>query len=78
MNETEFKEALAAFATKSADELTMADELDEIGIDSISVFEFMIRIEDRVGEHATKIDDDLATVQDLFDHVQKAAALNNA
>lgn len=78
MNETAFKEALAAFATKSADELAMTDELDEIGVDSISVFELMIKIEDTVGEHATKIDDDMATVQDLYDHVQKVAELHNA
>lgn len=78
MNETEFKKALAAFATKPADELVMTDVLDEIGVDSIGVFELMIQIEDMVGEHATKIDDDMATVQDLFDHVQKSAALNNA
>jgi acyl carrier protein len=78
MTETEFKEALAAFATKTADEVEMTDELDEIGVDSISVFELMIKIEDQVGQHATKVDDDMLTVQNLYDHVQKAAALNNA
>ncbi|GAA1848872.1 phosphopantetheine-binding protein [Myceligenerans crystallogenes] len=78
MNETDFRNALAAFATKSADELEMSDRLDEIGVDSISVFELMIQIEDTVGEHATKIDEDMTTVADLYDHVQKAAALDNA
>lgn len=78
MNETEFKEALAAFATTPAEDLAMTDELDEIGVDSISVFELMIELEDRVGEDATRIDDDLSTVQDLYDHVQRAAALHNA
>ncbi|GAB4084601.1 hypothetical protein GCM10028784_12310 [Myceligenerans cantabricum] len=78
MTETAFKEALAGFATKSAEELAMTDELEEIGVDSISVFELMIKIEDQVGEHATTIDGDMSTVQNLYDHVQKAAELNNA
>ncbi|RPF22271.1 phosphopantetheine-binding protein [Myceligenerans xiligouense] len=76
MNETAFKEALATFATEPAENLSMTDELDEIGIDSISVFELMIKLEDVVGEHATKIDDDMSTVQDLYDHVRKAAELH--
>jgi acyl carrier protein len=78
MNETEFKEAIAAFATTPAEKLAMTDELDDIGIDSISVLELMINFEDRLGGNATKIDTVLSTVQDLYDHVQRAAALHNA
>ncbi|GAB4084596.1 hypothetical protein GCM10028784_12260 [Myceligenerans cantabricum] len=78
MTETAFKEALAGFATKPAEELAMTDGLEEVGVGWSSVFELMFAIEDQVGEHATMIGAPLWTVEDLYDHVQQAAALHAA
>lgn len=71
MNETEFLEALAEFTTKSADQLEFSDGLREIGVDSIGVFEFVMKIEDVVAD--VQVPEAAETVQDLYDSVLDAA-----
>lgn len=73
MTETEFKKALAEFSDKSADELSMGDDLAEIGVDSIAVYEFVMTIEDVVGRQDLDVTDAVTTVQDLYDRVLEAA-----
>ncbi|WP_164545015.1 acyl carrier protein [Antribacter gilvus] len=73
MTEPEFKSALAEFTSKPADELEMTDDLSEIGVDSISIFEFMIKVEDVVGRQGVDMGDSVSTVQDLYDTVLEAA-----
>ncbi|WP_030160857.1 acyl carrier protein [Glycomyces sp. NRRL B-16210] len=77
MTETEFKKALAEFTDKTAEELAMGDDLAEVGVDSIAVYEFMMTIEDVIGE-GVEVDDSVASVQDLFERVQDAAEHQNA
>lgn len=77
MTETEFKQALAEFTDKTPETLAMTDDLAEIGVDSIAVYEFMMTIEDVVGE-GVEVDDAVASVQDLFERVQDAAERQNA
>ncbi|HIW61495.1 MAG TPA: acyl carrier protein [Candidatus Stackebrandtia excrementipullorum] len=69
MDETRFKKALEEFTTKSADEMTMSDDLVEIGMDSIGVFEFVMKVEDEIGQRGVEIDESIASVQDLYDRV---------
>ncbi|THV24615.1 acyl carrier protein [Glycomyces paridis] len=78
MTETEFKQALAEFATKTADELAMTDDLAEVGVDSIAVYEFLMTVEDRTGAKSAEVDDKVASVQDLFDAVLEASERQNA
>ncbi|WP_100448682.1 acyl carrier protein [Glycomyces xiaoerkulensis] len=78
MTESEFKNALAEFTTKTAGELAMTDDLEEIGVDSIGVFEFMMKIEDTVGKQGVEVTDSLVSVQDLYDRVQEAAERQHA
>lgn len=77
MTETEFKKALAEFTDKTAEELAMGDDLAEVGVDSIAVYEFMMTIEDVIGE-GVEVDDSVASVQDLFERVQDAAEHQSA
>lgn len=72
MNETQFKDALAEFTAKTADQLEMTDDLVALGVDSIGVFEFMMKVEDQTGI-AFDVDDTVASVQDLYDCVLEAA-----
>lgn len=73
MTETEFKEALAEFTTKTADELLMSDDLSELGVDSIAVYEFVMKIEDVVGRQDIEVTDTVSNLQDLYDRVLEAA-----
>lgn len=73
MTEEEFKEALAEFTSKSADELLMGDDLAELGVDSIAVYEFIMKIEDVVGQQDLEVTDSVTSVQDLYDRVLEAA-----
>lgn len=72
MNAVEFTEALAEFTSKSADQMDMSDGLEQIGVDSVSVFEFLMKIEERTGGDV-EVTERVKTVQDLFDAVQDAA-----
>lgn len=72
MNETQFKDALAEFTAKTADQLEMTDDLVALGVDSIGVFEFMMKVEDQTGI-TFDVDDTVASVQDLYDCVLEAA-----
>jgi acyl carrier protein len=78
MTETEFKNALAEFAAKTAGELAMTDDLADIGVDSIAVFEFMMTIEDVVGPQGLEVTDGLSTLQDLYDCVLESAERQRA
>ncbi|MBM7411140.1 acyl carrier protein [Clavibacter michiganensis] len=73
MNAAEFAEALAEYSSKPADEIEMQDGLRDIGVDSVSIFEFSMKIEDRIGGTAVELTEDVKTVQDLFEAVQDAA-----
>ncbi|MFD0556976.1 phosphopantetheine binding protein [Stackebrandtia endophytica] len=73
MTEAEFKEALAEFTTKTADELLMSDDLSELGVDSIAVYEFVMKIEDVVGRQDIEVTDTVSNLQDLYDRVLEAA-----
>lgn len=76
MTESEFTEALAEFTSKSGADLQMSDVLADVGVDSIGVFEFLMKIEDVVGSDAT-VDESISTVQDLYDAVQDMADANS-
>lgn len=73
MNETQFKAALAEFTTKSAHELTMTDDLAALGVDSVGVFEFVMKVEDATGWQGIAIDESIASVHDLYECVLEAA-----
>ncbi|HEU5129947.1 MAG TPA: acyl carrier protein [Glycomyces sp.] len=73
MNETQFKTALAEFTTKSADELAMTDDLAALGVDSVGVFEFVMKVEDATGRQGIEIDESIASVHDLYECVLEAA-----
>lgn len=73
MTEQEFKDAIAEFTAKTADTIEMSDGLEDIGIDSIGIFEFLMKIEDVVGSDDIEITEDAETVQDLYDAVLEAA-----
>lgn len=72
MTEEQFKAALAEFTSKTAEQLEMSDDLAQLGVDSIGVFEFMIKVEDVIGA-GLDVDDSIATVQDLYECVLDAA-----
>ena len=72
MTETDFIAALAEFTTRTPETLSMSDDLAEVGVDSIGVFEFSMRVEDELGQ-AIQFSDSVRTVQDLFDCVEDAS-----
>lgn len=69
MKESEFLAIVAPFTTKAVDELSLEDDLDELGIDSISVFEILMKVEDEASISGVAVSETTATVQDLFDAV---------
>ncbi len=71
MTEKEFMEALAEFTSKTAVDLRMADDLAAVGVDSIGMFEFQMKVEDAVGPDV-EIHEDVKSVQDLYDCVLTA------
>jgi acyl carrier protein len=71
MNENDFKQALAQFSRKPADELAMSDDLTAIGVDSIDVFEFTMNVEDATGS-SVDVTKAITSVQDLYDCVVEA------
>ncbi|HEY5978874.1 MAG TPA: acyl carrier protein [Microlunatus sp.] len=71
MNENDFKQALAQFSRKPADELAMSDNLTAIGVDSIDVFEFTMNVEDATGS-SVDVTKAITSVQDLYDCVVEA------
>ena len=46
--------------------------MDAVGLDSIGVFEFAMKLEDELGQ-TIQFTDNVTTVQDLFDCVEEAA-----
>ncbi|WIY83741.1 acyl carrier protein [Propionimicrobium sp. PCR01-08-3] len=78
MTEEQFKEAIAEFADKPAHELTMTEAIDAVGIDSISMFEFLMKLEDIIGEHDVDVTPQIVTLQDLYDAVADGADSNAA
>lgn len=73
MNAAEFTEAMAEFTSKPAAQIGMTDGLAQIGVDSVGIFEFLMKIEDRTGGGDVEVTGEVRTVQDLFDAVQDAA-----
>jgi acyl carrier protein len=73
MTESDFKQALAEFSSMTADELAMSDDLEEVGVDSIAVYEFMMAIEDKIGPQHPDLTDNVKSVQALYDCVLEAA-----
>ncbi|NLI85143.1 MAG: acyl carrier protein [Propionibacterium sp.] len=75
MTEEQFKEALAELAELPAAELTMTDTLAAAGIDSIGIFEFLMKLEDVVGDHEIEVNHDVRSLQDLYDAVLEGTNL---
>lgn len=73
MTEQEFKEALAEFTTKTPEQLEFSDDLAELGVDSIGVFEFCMKVEDAI-DAPLQITESVKTVHDLFDCVVEASS----
>jgi acyl carrier protein len=73
MNETEFKQALAPFSSEAAEDLALTDDLAEVGVDSIAVYEFIMTIEHLIGPQDPDLTDNVKSVQDLYDCVLEAA-----
>lgn len=74
MNENDFKQALAQFSRKPAEELAMSDDLTAIGVDSIDVFEFTMNVEDAIGS-SVDVSKAVTSVQDLDDCVVEATGV---
>ena len=72
MTEIDFITALAEFTTRTPETLTLADDMDAVGLDSIGVFEFAMKLEDELGQ-TIQFTDNVTTAQDLFDCVEEAA-----
>lgn len=72
MNETTFLEALAEFTVLTPDTLNLSHNLAEIGVDSIGIFEFSMKVEEELG-HGVQFNGQLTTVQDLFDCIEDAS-----
>ena len=68
MNEQDFRNALEEFTSKKADELSLGDDLAALGVDSIGIFEFQMKVEPWVGTDM-EIHEDVKSVQDLYDCV---------
>lgn len=73
MTELEFLEALAEFTKKAAGALQVSDVLAELGVDSIGIFEFAMKVEDLTGQ-AVDISRPISTLQDLYDCVLDSVA----
>ena len=71
MTEQDFRNALTEFTSKTAEELSMDDDLAALGVDSIGIFEFQIKAQDVAGQDI-ELNDDVRTVQDLYDCVLAA------
>lgn len=71
MTETDFISALAEFTTRTPDNLSLNDDLASIGVDSIGMFEFSMKVEDLLG-CSIQFTEDIKTVQDLFDCLEAA------
>ncbi len=71
MTETDFIASLAEFTTRTPETLTFTDELEAVGVDSIGIFEFTMKVEEELGR-PVEFTDRIATVQDLYDCVEAA------
>ncbi len=71
MTENEFLATLAEFTTRTPETLTFADGLAEVGVDSIGVFEFSMKVEDELGK-PIQFTDGVRTVQDLYECIEQA------
>ena len=72
MTEIDFITAVAEFTTRTPETLTLEDDLNVVGLDSIGVFEFSMKLEDELGQ-TIQFTDKVTTVQDLFDCLEEAA-----
>ena len=70
MTETNFITALAEFTTRTPETLTFEDDLTAVGLDSIGVFEFSMKLEDELGQ-TIQFTDNVTTAQDLFSTASK-------
>ena len=71
MTENDFLAALAEFTTRTPETLTLSDVLEDVGVDSIGVFEFSMKVEEEIGQYI-QFTDSLRTVQDLYECVEQA------
>ncbi|MDO5093106.1 MAG: acyl carrier protein [Propionibacteriaceae bacterium] len=71
MTEHDFLTALAEFTTRTPETLALSDDLAAVGVDSIGVFEFSMKIEDELGQ-PIQFNDNVKTVQDLYACVEDA------
>ncbi|MFT4295999.1 MAG: acyl carrier protein [Micropruina sp.] len=69
MNEEEFKGIIEEFTEKPAAELSMDDDLGAVGVDSIGMFEFLLKLEGVLGEHRIEVTPEVETLADLYDAV---------
>ncbi|MDO5084145.1 acyl carrier protein [Arachnia propionica] len=74
MTELAFRNALADFTIRTPETLQFSDNLAEIGVDSIGVFEFAMRVEEELGR-SVQFNDQVTTVQDLFDCLEDASRM---
>ncbi len=68
VTQVEFKKKLAEFTSKGEDEFAMSDDLLDIDLDSLGIYEFLMEIEDTVGQDVD-VSESVTTVQDLYDLV---------
>ncbi|MFV0461313.1 MAG: acyl carrier protein [Actinomycetales bacterium] len=73
MNEADFLAMVAPFTTKTVAELSLTDDLGDLGMDSISVFEILMKVEDDAGISGVTVTEAATTVQDIYDAVTAAA-----
>lgn len=71
MTEIDFITALAEFTTRTLETLTLQDDLAAVGVDSIGIFEFSMKVEDELGREI-QFNENVKTVQDLFDCINVA------
>ncbi len=71
MTEIDFITALAEFTTRTPETLTLQDDLAAVGVDSIGIFEFSMKVEDELGREI-QFNENVKTVQDLFDCINDA------
>ncbi|WP_010533494.1 acyl carrier protein [Brachybacterium squillarum] len=72
MDSDSYLDVLADFAETPRERITMEAELADIGLDSLSLLEIIMRLETATGA-SLDVDQGVTTVQELFDHVRERA-----
>lgn len=71
ITEQQFVEEMAEFTAKESREIEMSNSPDEIGMDSIGVFEFLMKLEGILDVEGLNITDAVSSVEDLYDEVRR-------